>query len=146
MKSYQWKPNAFPHITTIAGGAGITPIYQLIQGIFHNKDDKTRVTVIFGIKSDKDIILKKEFEQLDREHSGRLRMTYLVSHPEKESPYRKGLVTKQLLEDVLEQPQHGDTKVFICGPPAMEAALEGSQDEPGILAEFGYRAYQIHKF
>jgi cytochrome-b5 reductase len=32
----------------IAGGTGITPMYQLIKAIFKNPNDKTKVSLVYG--------------------------------------------------------------------------------------------------
>ncbi|KAJ0278087.1 hypothetical protein COL940_007465 [Colletotrichum noveboracense] len=146
LKGHQWKPNSYPHVTLIAGGAGITPIYQLAQGILRNPQDRTAITLVFGVNSDQDVLLKKEFEEFEREFPGRFRAVYTVSNPVAGSPYRKGYVTKQLLEEVAPVPKTAETKVFVCGPPAMEAALVGKRTVPGILQELGYRKDQIHQF
>ncbi|KAK0377618.1 oxidoreductase NAD-binding domain-containing protein [Colletotrichum limetticola] len=147
IKGHQWKPNSYSHITLIAGGAGITPIYQLAQGILRNPEDKTAITLVFGVNSDQDVLLKQEFEQFEKEFPGRFKAVYTVSHPVANSPYRKGYVTKQLLEEVGVAPKkEEDTKVFVCGPPAMEAALVGKRSAPGVLQELGYRKDQIHQF
>ncbi|KAL0936349.1 nadh-cytochrome b5 [Colletotrichum truncatum] len=146
IKGHQWKPNSYPHITLIAGGAGITPVYQLAQGILRNPQDKTAITLVFGVNSDADVLLKKEFEQFEKEFPGRFKAVYTVSNPSAGSPYRKGYVTKQLLEEVAPKPAAGETKVFVCGPPAMETALVGKRSTPGILQQLGYRKDQIHQF
>ncbi|KAF4777957.1 oxidoreductase NAD-binding domain-containing protein [Colletotrichum scovillei] len=146
IKGHQWKPNSYSHITLIAGGAGITPIYQLAQGILRNPEDKTAITLVFGVNSDQDVLLKQEFEQFEKEFPGRFKAVYTVSNPVANSPYRKGYVTKQLLEEVGVAPKKEDTKVFVCGPPAMEAALVGKRSAPGVLQQLGYRKDQIHQF
>ncbi|KAK1638480.1 oxidoreductase NAD-binding domain-containing protein [Colletotrichum phormii] len=146
IKGHQWKPNSYQHITLIAGGAGITPIYQLAQGILRNPEDKTAITLVFGVNSDQDVLLKDEFEKFEKEFPGRFKAVYTVSNPVANSPYRKGYVTKQLLEEVGAVPKKEDTKVFVCGPPAMEAALVGKRSAPGVLQELGYRKDQIHQF
>jgi cytochrome-b5 reductase len=143
---YKWKPNAFPHITLIAGGAGITPLFQLTQGILKNPEDKTEITMIVGVNTDADVLLKKEFDEFERSFPGRFKAVYTVSRPVEGSPLRKGYVTKELLEDVLGEPHKGDTKVFVCGPPPMEDALVGKRGKGGILRELGYRKDQIHNF
>lgn len=43
------------HITLIAGCAGITPIYQLIQGVLRNPEDSTKITLGFGVNCDADV-------------------------------------------------------------------------------------------
>ncbi|GJC99510.1 NADH-cytochrome b5 reductase [Colletotrichum higginsianum] len=147
IKGHQWKPNSYPHVTLIAGGAGITPIYQLAQGILRNPLDKTAITLVFGVNSDPDVLLKKELEQFEKEFPGRFRAVYTVSNPAPNSPLRKGYVTKELLQEVGAVPKDGaETKVFVCGPPAMEAALVGKKGTSGILQQLGYRKDQIHQF
>jgi NAD(P)H-flavin reductase len=32
----------------VAGGTGITPMYQLIRAIFNNPNEKTKVTLVYG--------------------------------------------------------------------------------------------------
>ncbi|KAH6884563.1 hypothetical protein B0T10DRAFT_445286 [Thelonectria olida] len=145
LKGYSWKANEFPHITLIAGGAGITPIYQLAQGILRNPADKTAITLVFGVNGDEDVLLRKEFEQFSKEFPGRFNAVYTVSHPGEGSPFRKGYITKALLEEVLPKSRQ-DTKVFVCGPPAMEESLVGKKMSTGVLGEIGYRKHQIHKF
>lgn len=150
LKGYPWKPNEYPHVALIAGGAGITPVYQLLQGIFQNPDDKTNVTLVAGVNSDRDVLLKEKLDDIKQRFPGRLKVVYVVSDPVAGSPFRKGYVTKEVLEDVLGDTAKENTKVFVCGPPAMEASLTGTRGwfggKPGILQELGYREGQIHKF
>ncbi|KAM6532437.1 hypothetical protein FSOLCH5_001861 [Fusarium solani] len=146
LKGYSWKPNSYSHITLIAGGAGITPIYQLAQGILKNPNDKTSMTLVFGVNSDEDVLLKQEFEQFSKEYPGRFKAIYTVSHPKDGSPFQKGYVTKELLKEVVPSPSQQETKVFVCGPPAMEDSLVGKWNSPGILSQLGFRKDQIHKF
>lgn len=143
LKGYTWKPNAFPHVTLIAGGAGITPIYQLTQGILRNPEDKTKITLVHGINTDADLLLRKEFEDFEREFPGRFRLVVTVSNPVEGSKFRKGYVNKELLEEVGRGAERDEEKVFVCGPPPMEKALTGKN---GVLEELGYRKDQIHKF
>lgn len=58
-KGYPWTPNKFSQIYLIAGGAGITPIYQLIQGILNNPHDKTKISLIFGVNTEQDLLLRE---------------------------------------------------------------------------------------
>ncbi|KAH6988892.1 oxidoreductase NAD-binding domain-containing protein [Ilyonectria sp. MPI-CAGE-AT-0026] len=146
LQGFQWKPNSFPHVTLIAGGSGITPIYQLTQGILGNAEDKTTITLVYGANSDQDILLKKEFEQFENKFPGRFKAVYTVSHPVEGSPFRRGYVDKKLLEEVALPPENGETKVFVCGPPAMERSLIGKKGVLGLLEQLGYRKDQVHTF
>ncbi|KAH8202948.1 hypothetical protein TruAng_002894 [Truncatella angustata] len=142
---FAYKPNQFAHVTLIAGGAGITPIYQLASSILRDTNDKTKIDLVFGVNSDADVLMKDEFETWEKEFPGRFKANYIVSRPVEGSPYAKGYVTKDLL-GVVAEPVTADSKVFVCGPPAMETALVGSWKQKGILQELGYRKDQVHKF
>ena len=147
LKGYAWTPNKFPSITLIAGGAGITPVYQLIQGILSNPEDKTRIQLVYGVNTDQDALLKRQFEDWEIQYPGRFKATFTVSKPVDNSPYRKGYVDRALLENLMGQKKAGDdTKVFVCGPPAMEEALVGKRGKGGVLQELGYTKDMIHKF
>ncbi|KAH7348572.1 NADH-cytochrome b5 reductase-like protein [Rhexocercosporidium sp. MPI-PUGE-AT-0058] len=148
LKSYYWTPNRHPQITLIAGGAGITPMYQLIQGILHNPSDKTRITLVFGINSEADVLFKEEFEEFEREFGReRFRAVYAISGTgmEKGREIRRGYVTRELLEREVGRAEDGN-KVFVCGPPGMESSLLGRRGKGGILEELGYRKEQVHRF
>ncbi|KAI1383971.1 NADH-cytochrome b5 reductase [Hypoxylon trugodes] len=144
LPGYKWLPNKHPEITLIAGGAGITPVYQLIQGILQNPEDRTKITLVFGVNTDADLLLKKELSEYEARFPGRFKAVYTVSQPVTGSPFRQGYVTKELLSEVA--PPSSDSKVFVCGPPPMENTLVGSKRKPGVLEELGYRKDQIHKF
>ncbi|KAF7294215.1 FAD-binding FR-type domain-containing protein [Mycena chlorophos] len=139
-----WKPNQHPHVALIAGGAGITPMYSLLNGILSNPEDKTRVTLVWGVNTDADIFLKDEFAELEKKHPGRFTTHYVVSHPEDGSPYPKGYVTKELLEKAGLSAGGENVKVMLSGPPTMEKALVAKGS--GVLAQLGYKPSQIHRF
>ncbi|PVH82443.1 NADH-cytochrome b5 reductase-like protein [Cadophora sp. DSE1049] len=149
LKGYRWTPNKHPHVTLIAGGAGITPMYQLIQGILNNPSDQTKITLVFGVNSDADVLFRKEFEELERRFGDRFRAVYTVSRLGEGSDLRKGYVTRELLEQVTGRAGE-ESRVFVCGPPAMERALLGgrefSRGKGGVLEELGYRKEQVHQF
>lgn len=103
------------------------------------------MTLVFGVNSDKDILLKKEFEEWEKKFPGRFKAVYTVSNPVSGSPHRKGYVTKELLKEVTPSPEGKETMVFVCGPPAMEKTLVADK-KSGVLAELGYKKDQIYKF
>ncbi|KAL5340272.1 hypothetical protein BJX70DRAFT_361929 [Aspergillus crustosus] len=149
LPGFAWTPNKFPHVYLIAGGAGITPIYQLTQGILDNPTDKTKVTVIFGVNTEEDLLLRSEFDAYKQQFPDRFDINYTVSRPGKgfveEDSLRSGYVTREILSQVMQLGEK-DTKVFVCGPPAMETALVGAKGEKGILEQLGYSKDRIHRF
>ena len=168
IKGPQWKPSStsspssLEHVTLIAGGAGITPIYQLAQGILRDTSDTgTAMTLVFGVNTDKDVLLRDELRDLERQHPSRFRAVYAVSEPAQaqaeegegtsDPQFRSGRISRELLEEVVPKPDRVG-RVFICGPPAMETALVGGGrwgsggGRPGILEQLGYQKSQIHRF
>ncbi|KAK3687591.1 ferredoxin reductase-like protein [Podospora appendiculata] len=154
IKELAWTPNKHQHVALIAGGAGITPMYQLLHGILNNPEDQTRVTLVWGVNSDEDIFLGDEFSALEKKFPGRFKAVYVVSSPDARSPHTKGYVTRQVLEKAglsASLEKNLDTKVLVCGPPPMEKALKGTKSfvggaKGGVLAELGYTPDQIYSF
>ena len=135
-----------PHVTLIAGGSGITPIYQLARGILRNPEDNTKVTLVYAANTEEDILLKEEFDTFQRDFPEKFEAIYAVSQPAEGSRSRKGRVTKELLAEVARTKSSGDERVFVCGPPGMEAALKGDRKSKGVLEELGYHKSQVHFF
>ncbi|RKK75256.1 hypothetical protein BFJ69_g7846 [Fusarium oxysporum] len=147
LKGYPWKANSYQHIVLIGGGAGITPLYQLTQGILKNPNDNTIIKLIYGIHSEEDILLRKELEQLASAHPDRFKAVFTLSKPVGGSSYHEGRIDKNLLQQEAAPSTTGvDAKVFICGPPSLEEALVGDKKRAGILEEIGYRKDQIYRF
>jgi cytochrome-b5 reductase len=146
LPGFKWQPNIARHVTLIAGGSGITPIYQLARGILGNLEDETKVTLVYAANTEEDVLLKKEFDTFQREFPGRFKAVYAVSQPAEGSVAQKGRVTRELLEEITGSAASSEEKVFVCGPPAMEKALVGDWKTSGILGELGYRKEQVHTF
>jgi len=151
---YQWAPNKHEHIALIAGGTGITPMWQTARAIFKNPEDKTKVTLVYGNLSEQDILMKKEFEELENTYPQRFRAFYVLDNPPEQWQGGKGHVTKELLKTVLPEPKQGEKiKIFVCGPPGMYKAISGGKKSPadqgeldGYLKELGYSKEQVYKF
>ncbi|KAL4793675.1 hypothetical protein BDV19DRAFT_366056 [Aspergillus venezuelensis] len=153
---FSWTPNKFNHVYLIAGGAGITPIYQLAQGILNNPADKTKVTVIFGVNTEQDLLFREQFDAYKKQFPGRFDVHYAVSRPSEtfrpdaENGLRSGYVDSKVLGEVMQGPEEQGTKVFVCGPPAMETSLVGGgpfgEGGKGILEQLGYSKDKVHRF
>lgn len=150
---YPWSENKHPHITLIAGGTGITPMYQLLRAIFNNPNEKTKVSLVFGNKKEEDILLREEFDKLEKDHSDRFKVFYLLDTPPKGWDHGSGYITKELLQDVLPDAKEENIKIFVCGPPPLYKAVSGAKKSPqdqgeldGILKDLGYSKDQVFKF
>lgn len=52
----------------VAGGTGITPMYWLIWAICENETDTTEISLIYANRSESDILLRTELENLARRY------------------------------------------------------------------------------
>ncbi|KAL1845338.1 hypothetical protein VTK73DRAFT_653 [Phialemonium thermophilum] len=153
LPKYPWSPNKHNHIGLIAGGTGITPMYQLLRAIFKNPDDQTKVTLVFGNIAEEDILLARELAELENTYPRRFRAFYVLDNPPPSWGGGKGFISKELLKTVLPEPKEENVKVFVCGPPGMMNAISGNKKSPqdqgeltGILKELGYKPEQVYKF
>jgi nitrate reductase (NAD(P)H) len=89
----------FDKVSLILGGSGITPGYQLISRILRAKDqddkeDKTALKVIDANKTEGDILLRGELDELANKHPDQFEITYVVSHPGDDWKGEKGHVRR----------------------------------------------------
>lgn len=61
-------------IIMMAGGTGITPMYQLIRAITNDHTDRTEVRLIYANRTANDILLQGELCQLEKESDGRVKI------------------------------------------------------------------------
>jgi cytochrome-b5 reductase len=153
LPKYPWAENKHAHVGLIAGGTGITPMFQLCRAIFNNPNDKTKVTLVFGNVSEEDVLLKNELAHLENTFPNRFRAFYVLDNPPKEWTGAKGYINKDLLKTVLPEPKTDNIKLFVCGPPGMMKSISGDKKSPrdqgelvGILKELGYSQDQVYKF
>ncbi|KAF4125187.1 cytochrome-b5 reductase, partial [Geosmithia morbida] len=153
LPKYAWTENKHDHIALVAGGTGITPMYQLIRAIFNNPADKTKVTLVFGNVTEEDILLKKELRELENRYPQRFRAFYVLDKPPSGWSGHSGFINKDLLKTVLPEPKESNIKVFVCGPPGLMNTISGNKVSPkdqgeltGQLKELGYSPDQVYKF
>ncbi|KAK9806415.1 hypothetical protein WJX73_003653 [Symbiochloris irregularis] len=148
----EYKPNMKKSIGMIAGGSGLTPMLQVIQAIVGNPEDKTKVTFLFANKTEEDIILRKELDELAKKHDN-LKIHYVVDKASsKDWKYTTGHVNKELVQQQL-PPPGSDSLILVCGPPPMMKAISGDKVSPkdqgelsGVLKDAGFTKEQVYKF
>ena len=146
-----YKPNYKKKIGMIAGGTGITPMYQVLTEILANEADMTEVSLLYGNITEKDIILKGELDKLAASHSN-FKLTYILDKPPAGWAGAAGYVTADLVTKHMPPPA-ADNLVLVCGPPPMMVAISGNKnpdksqgDVTGILAGLGYDSSNVYKF
>lgn len=117
----------------VAGGTGLTPMFQILDEVFNNKSDKLKVYLIYAASTEKDIYLKKELNFYNRDD--RINVAFCVSNPEEDFEDRVpngygSRISKEIFEEFF-WAQLFEAKVEIntvaagyCGPPGFEKACK----------------------
>jgi cytochrome-b5 reductase len=154
-QKFPYAPGKYDHIAMIAGGTGITPMYQVIRGVLGDHNDKTKLDLIYANTTRKDILLAAELCELQKLHEN-FHMYLTLLDPPKKWLGGVGLVTPTMLKPFLPKPGAKKTAVLVCGPPPMMKAVSGDKifvdgkpqqgELTGMLKELGYAKEQIFKF
>nr|ACO15006.1 NADH-cytochrome b5 reductase 2 [Caligus clemensi] len=106
------------NVGLIAGGTGITPMYQLITSVFRNPNDKTHLSLLYANQTEEDILLRKELEAIQTAHPDRFKIWYTLDRPNEDWQYSSGYINEDMIEDHLFSPGE-DAITLMCGPPPM---------------------------
>ncbi|TVR73837.1 MAG: flavodoxin reductase [Marinilabiliales bacterium] len=116
----------------IAGGSGITPFLSILRDL-KKRGEIGGSSLIFANKTEKDIILKNELEDMLGDNFVN------VLSEEKNDRYEHGFITRELVEKVVAGSGSGKSGAagsgdgrddinsgyyYLCGPPPMMKALE----------------------
>ncbi|KAH7296828.1 hypothetical protein KP509_26G040600 [Ceratopteris richardii] len=111
------KPFFMKKCSMLAGGTGITPMYQLIRAILKNPDDKTEVYLVFANRTEEDIMLREELDAWAEKYEN-FNVWYVVERASEDWKYSVGFITESILKDHLPSGEP-DVAAFMCGPPPM---------------------------
>lgn len=136
---FSYEAGKFKAIGMIAGGTGITPMYQVIQHILRDINDGTQITLLFGNVTEEDILLRKELEELASRRVGMLKVYHVLNSPPSGWSQGSGFITADMIKKHLPPPGEG-VMVLRCGPAPMNKAVEGH------LESLGYSKDQQFQF
>mmetsp|Transcript_738 Transcript_738/g.2013 ORF Transcript_738/g.2013 Transcript_738/m.2013 type:complete len:292 (-) Transcript_738:43-918(-) len=130
----QYVPNMKKHIGMLAGGTGITPMYQVLNAIVKNPSDTTSVSVVFGNITEEDILLRTELDNLVKQYPNRVKVHYVLDKPPAGWTGGSGYITADVMKAHLPPPGPG-TLVLRCGPGPMMDAMKKALDSIGYGAD-----------
>ncbi|XP_024538192.1 NADH-cytochrome b5 reductase-like protein isoform X1 [Selaginella moellendorffii] len=168
-----YSANMKERIGMIAGGTGITPMFQVLNEILKNPEDKTQVSLIYANLTPDDILLKNELDKLSEKHpnfkvlfedyqtstlvlprktDACLQVFYVVDKPTRYWGGGSGFITKDILVKGLPPPSDGNL-IMVCGPPGLMNHISGDKapdklqgELTGLLKSMGYTEDQVYKF
>ena len=131
-------------IAMIAGGTGITPMYQFIQHILitRNGHDKTKISLLYGNQTQGDILMRETLEELALQHPGQFSLNLTIDRVDKsDAPWNGfvGYVNSKMISECIPKPSD-DLVVLLCGPPPMVRSAETH------LISLGYSRDRIYSF
>ncbi|KAK4031513.1 NADH-cytochrome b-5 reductase [Parachaetomium inaequale] len=127
------------HIGMIAGGTGITPMYQLIRAICDDEHDTTQVSLLYANNTEADILLRDELDAFAAKCPHKFKLQYVLGHADDTWTGHRGFVSAELIQQYL-APAAAESKVLLCGPPpminAMKKILQGrGWTMPGLVTK-----------
>ncbi|KAF5207623.1 Nadh--cytochrome b5 reductase [Thalictrum thalictroides] len=136
---FKYQPGEVKAFGMLAGGSGITPMFQVARAILENPKDKTNVHLIYANVTFEDILLKEELDSLASNYPGRFKVYYVLNQPPEEWNGGVGFVSKEMIQEHLPAPA-SDIRILRCGPPpmnkAMAAHLEALEYAPEMQFQF----------
>ncbi|KAJ5885355.1 Cytochrome b5 [Penicillium taxi] len=127
--SMRYTLNLCRRIGMVAGGTGITPMYQVIRAICENDTDTTEISLIYANRSESDILLRKELETFARRYPQNFKLWYVLDSAPADWEYGTGYVNQTTLAERLPSPAP-DTKILLCGPPGF---IHATKENLGAL-------------
>jgi len=127
-----WVDGMAKKVGFVAGGTGITPMIAIIRRILTKRLD-VELFLVFANKTEEDIILREEWDRDVRDHPN-FHCYHVLEQPPAVWTMGAGRVTDDMLRVHLPAPGP-DTIVFLCGPPPMVEALEGTLKDLGYSEE-----------
>ncbi len=117
-----------PHVLYLSGGSAITPYLSALRAIDQGDADFT-ATLLFGSATRAEILFRDELDRLAQ--NPKITVVHVLSD-EVADGYAHGYLTAELVRKYA--PADGEYSLFLCGPPAMYAFVDGEIPKLGLPA------------
>ncbi|KAJ4838442.1 NADH-cytochrome b5 reductase [Turnera subulata] len=122
----------------LAGGSGITPMFQVARAILENPKDNTKVYLIYANVTFEDILLKEELDTLTSKYSVQFKVYYVLNQPPEVWDGGVGFVSKEMIQENCPAPA-SDVQILRCGPPPMNKAMAAHLEALGYTPEMQFQ-------
>lgn len=116
-------------VCMVAGGTGITPMFQITLGILNNVSDRTEVDLIFANVTEEDILMRDRLDKMAEKYSN-FRVVYSLD----QLPYgwrgEEGFVSVEMMKKYFKFDQN--CMLMVCGPPPMIKAMKNHVKEMNL--------------
>jgi len=121
----------------IGGGAGMAPMRSHIFDQFNTQKTKRKATFWYGARSKREIFYEENFEDIEKNFPN-FKFTIALSEPKPEDNWtgKTGFIHQVIFNEYLskhEAPE--DIEYYLCGPPAMNNAIQKMLYDLGVPSE-----------
>lgn len=124
---FRYTPNSVKAFGMLAGGTGITPMFQVARAVLENPKDTTKIYLIYANVAYEDILLKEELDRFQQQYPDRFSVHYVLEKPPQDWNGSVGYVSKDLIKSFCPPPS-SDVQMLRCGPPMMNKAMQAHLD------------------
>ncbi|PNT42081.1 hypothetical protein POPTR_004G194400v4 [Populus trichocarpa] len=135
---FKYQPNQVRAFGMIAGGTGITPMFQVTRAILENPNDKTNIHLIYANVTYEDILLKEEIDNLATTFPNRFKVYYVLNQPPEGWEGGIGFISKEMIQSHCPPPA-ADVQILRCGPPPMNKAMASNLNDLGYAAQMQFQ-------
>jgi NAD(P)H-flavin reductase len=126
-------------VLIVAGGIGLAPLRPVIYHVLRNRDQYRRLVIVYGARSPRDILFRKELASWAKQKDTQVLST--VDYGGVSWHGRVGVVTS-LLKFVRLQPH--ETTAMVCGPEIMMRFVARELASKGLDPENLYMSMERH--
>ncbi|KAG6642796.1 hypothetical protein I3843_09G161400 [Carya illinoinensis] len=135
---FKYQPGQVRAFGMLAGGSGITPMFQVARAILEDPKDRTKVHLIYANVTEEDILLKEELDGLATNYPDRFKVYYVLNQPPEVWHGGVGFISKEMIQNHCPAPAL-DIKMLRCGPPPMNKAMAAHLDDLGYTSEMQFQ-------
>jgi ferredoxin-NADP reductase len=117
-----------PKIGLLAGGIGITPLVSICKYCSDLRLN-TKITLLYGCRTEGDIAFRKELEALQSQNSN-LKVVFTINEAAEGWRGAVGVINADMVKK--EIPDYAETIFYTCGPPPMVDVMEKLVESLGL--------------
>jgi ring-1,2-phenylacetyl-CoA epoxidase subunit PaaE len=125
------------HVLLVAGGSGITPMMSHTRHLLRHEPD-SRVTLLYGNRSERDIIFHAALRELGTEYKERLVLRHVLAEAASELAHGHGILDRETALGELRKlglEQAAPALCLVCGPAPMMSGVREALLALGVPAE-----------
>lgn len=135
---FKYQPGQVRAFGMLAGGTGVTPMFQVTRAILENPNDKTNIHLIYANVTFEDILLKEELDELASKYPNRMSVYYVLNQPPEGWDGGVGFVSKEMIQARCPAPAL-DIQILRCGPPPMNKAMAAHLEALGYSSQMQFQ-------